>query len=169
MQSVTKQEIQKYLTEVGTLLHKQDLHGEIVLAGGAAMMFLVGSREATKDVDAYLGPPVDQIRHAIREVAHRHSLPMSWLNDGVKGFFYGTPPQTVLLDVPGLTAYAVTPPYLLAMKVAAGRPEDVDDIRALIRALDISGPEALSDLVLQYLPPEVLTVRAKYLMDSMFE
>lgn len=53
------------------------------------------------------------------------------------------------LDVPGLRKYTAAPEYVLAMKTAAGRPEDVPDIQA---------PAAHPGLTHRMRPPVALAV-----------
>lgn len=93
--SVTRSEIETLFQELGAELLSRGVTGEIAIAGGAVMLLLVESREATKDVDAYFGGDARVTSEAAERVAVRHGLPPDWLNDGVKGFFYGTPPSVV--------------------------------------------------------------------------
>jgi hypothetical protein len=51
---MTKPEIVAYLTELGEESQRAGHKAEIAIAGGAAMVLLVGNREATRDIDAYL-------------------------------------------------------------------------------------------------------------------
>ena len=118
---------------VGRELQQKGTSAEIVLAGGAVMLLLIKSREITKDIDAYFGGDTQLIREAAQRVAIQEGLPSDWLNDSVKGFFYGTPPQIPLADFPGLRVYSVAPEYMVAMKALAGRTEDVNDLKALVR------------------------------------
>lgn len=162
-------DIMKYLAMVSDELGKNATLGEIVLTGGAVMLLVIKSRAMTKDVDAYFGISSDQIRDAARTVAAREGLPKDWLNDGVKGFFYGTPPQTLFAEFPNLHIYSVTPEYMIAMKVAAGRVGDMEDLKALIRFLGITNSEDVMRIVEQYIPERLLTARMQYSVAALFE
>lgn len=165
---MTKQEITQYLTELGQEILSLGRHAEIAIAGGAAMILLVGNREATRDIDAYLGADPMLVREAAKAVAERHALAEDWINDGVKGFFYSTPPQTVALDVPGLRVYSVTPEYLFVMKVMAGRPSDMEDLHALARVLSLTSPAQGQALVARWIPPRLITNRAALVIEELF-
>jgi predicted nucleotidyltransferase len=163
-------EIESNLREVGAELAARDLIGEIVIVGGAYMTLVLRSRDATVDVDAYLAPEhAAAIREAARVVAGRHGLPDDWLNDAVKGFF-ATAPETVLwAEYPGLRVETVTPAYMLAMKAAAGRPQDVADLRTLIAHLGVGSADEALAIVERHIPERLLTVRTRLLVESLFE
>lgn len=47
-----KDELIKYLKILGGRLAKENLHGEIILTGGAVMCLVHSARDMTKDIDA---------------------------------------------------------------------------------------------------------------------
>jgi len=166
---MTREEIEKYLRMLGEELLKRQLTGEIVIVGGAYMLLVIQNRETTKDVDAYLAVEPQAIREAVRVVADREGLPSDWLNDGVKGFFYTAPSTHLWAEYPGLRIYTATADYVLAMKVIAGRPEDVVDLRALIAHLGIQTAAEALTIVARYVPDRLIPPRAQYLVESLFE
>ncbi len=94
-------EIEECLREVGAELRAKGLVGEIVIVGGAWMTLVLESREATRDVDAYLAPEhAAAIREATRIVARRHELPDDWLNDAVKGSSQRHPMSSIGPNIP---------------------------------------------------------------------
>jgi hypothetical protein len=108
---------------------------EIVVAGGAAIVVLYGTREATRDVDAVAVGSTDPaaLWQAAQRVAAALELPENWLNDGAKGYLNGVLPGRVLLDRPALLIRALAPQQLLAMKLSAWRDDvDVGDARVLL-------------------------------------
>jgi predicted nucleotidyltransferase len=165
---MTSDEIQYYLQLLGEELQKRQVTGEIVLAGGTMMLLVIRNRETTKDVDAYFATNPQLIREAARVIALRENLPDDWINDGLKGFFYTSPPTTLWLDYPGLRVYHANADYVLAMKAAAGRPEDIPDIQALAAYLHLSHWQEIIPIVIQYIPPQYLTPRTEYLIQSLF-
>jgi len=77
---MNKQDIEKYLRMLGQELLRQQVTGEILLAGGAVMLLIVHNREVTKDIDAYFNPEhADIIREAIKVIADREGLTFSRL------------------------------------------------------------------------------------------
>ncbi|HEX6123411.1 MAG TPA: DUF6036 family nucleotidyltransferase [Ktedonobacterales bacterium] len=159
----------KYLELLGQELERQQLTGEIVIAGGAFMLLAIQNRETTKDIDAYFATEPQAIREAAKIIAAREGLPEDWLNDGVKGFFYQLPPTQPWAEYPGLRVYTVSPEYAFAMKAIAGRPEDVSDLRALIEHLHLSSADAALEIVERYVPQRILTPRTQYLIETLFE
>lgn len=58
------------------------------LVGDAAIALAYDARRSTRDIDAIFEPKM-AIYQAAAEVAPRLGLPVSWLNDAVKGFLAG--------------------------------------------------------------------------------
>lgn len=166
---MTREEIQGALQALGQRLAEDGIEADIVVAGGAWMALVLGSRNVTKDIDAYIAPPAEPVRRAAQDVAERLQLPENWLNDGVKGFFYGTPPQELVTIYGGLRVYAVTPDYMLALKVYAARDFDQEDVQALARYMNIQSLPDLLDVVERYIPPELLTAKHQYFAESCLE
>jgi predicted nucleotidyltransferase len=162
------QEIQHNLQLLGAELQQGGMTGEIVLVGGAVMLLVIGNRQTTKDIDAYFATNAQAIRDAAQRVAQREHLSPNWLNDAVKGFFYTQPPMTLWLDYPGLRVYTANPEYILAMKAAAGRPEDVGDIQALAAHLGVTTAQDVLDIVTRFIPASQLPPRTQYLIQSLF-
>src|SRR5437588_11549683 len=138
-----KEDIKKYLKMLGQELQKKEVTGEVLIADGIVMLLDVGKPEEP-DIKAYLaylrgeGPAIERrrdinayfsghgaaIREAIATIAHREGLPDSWLNDALQELFSRQPPHQKWLEYPGLRVYLAPLDYVLAMKVAAGSPED---------------------------------------------
>jgi predicted nucleotidyltransferase len=164
-----RQQIEHNLQLLGRELHRQGITGEIVIAGGAMMALVIGSRASTDDIDAYLLKEPQAIREAVQVVAQQQHLPAYWLNDGLKGFFATEPPVLLWRTYPGLVVQMVTPEYLLAMKALAGRPHDERDLEALIAYLDIGSAEAALEIIQRYIPERLLVPRVRYQLESLFE
>ena len=100
----------------------------IIVCGGAAMCYQVGSR-GTGDVDVMYPPMPADLREAVRAVGRRRFLERTWMNDGPAQFAsYGRRIAAVTLyQGDHLIVSAPTNEYLLGMKVQAARPEDTDD------------------------------------------
>lgn len=166
---MNRHDIMRYFELVNEKLKTEGHRGEIVLAGGAVMLLVLKSREMTKDVDAYFGVPSEHVRNAALAVAREEGLPDDWLNDGVKGFFYGTPPQDQLASFSNLNVYHVSPRYMIAMKALAGRPEDIEDLKALIRFTGLNDVDQVLRVVQEYVPPHLLRPQVQYNIEAIFE
>ena len=167
---MNREDIEKYLRMLGEELQKKQVIGEILLVGGAVMLLEVGNREVTKDIDAYFEPQYSsEIREAAMTVADREGLPDDWLNDGVKGFFYSQPPHKRWAEYPGLRVYIATLDYILVMKVVAGRPQDVEDAKALIQMLRISDAQEVFSLIAKYTRQQKLETRVQYIVEELFD
>jgi hypothetical protein len=97
---------------------------------------MFGTRESTKDVDAFaVSPGADaRLRQAAAEVTSRLGLPSDWLNDASKGYAHGVTFGPVLFQSPTLTVRSASVPQLLAMKLSAWRDDlDIEDARRLLR------------------------------------
>lgn len=163
-------EIEARLREVGLELEQSGTTGEIVVVGGAYMTLVLRSREATKDVDAYLDPATSgAIRKAAATVASRHDLPEDWLNDAVKGFFATVPKTALWAEYPGLRVNTVTPAYMFAMKALAGRPADIEDLRILAQRMGVSSAHEALAIVTEHVPERLLTARTRYVVEALFE
>lgn len=102
-------------------------------------------------------------------VADREGLADDWINDGVKGFFYTQPATETWAEYPGLRVYIPSLDYLFAMKVVAGRPQDIEDLKALAHELRISNAQEALMLVKKYVPEQLLVPRIEYLIEEIFE
>ena len=166
---MTRDDIERNLRALGGKLAERGIHGEIMVAGGAAMMLTLANRDVTQDVDAFIGGEAAAVREAALEVAREHGLPASWLNDAVKGFFYeGTPPHSLWAVYGHLTVYMVDPRYLFAMKAAAARPRDIDDLVALVRHLGLRRPVDGIALIERYIPARLQAPKMRYAVEAAF-
>ena len=123
-------------------LAARNIKAHIYVVGGAAMILAHRSTRATQDVDALAIDRREEVLEAAGEVAREQGLSLDWLNDAVRTAPWPTPrPDTraaVVYDSPHLVVTGASAEQLLAMKVRAGRPADIDDIELLIRRLGVS-------------------------------
>lgn len=144
--------------------------GEVDVFGGAAMVLAFDARPTTRDVDAVFvsdGPMLE----AAAAVAHELGLPRSWLNNQAAGYVSSRAARgTPVYDHPNLRVLITPPSHLLAMKVRAARAtRDVDDIRMLLVALDISTMDAAVEVVGRYFPDEPLSDRSRLLLEDVLD
>jgi hypothetical protein len=146
------------------------VHGELYLVGGAVMCLALDARHATRDVDGYFRP-TGEIRRAAARVAARADVPGEWLNDAVKGFLSPRGDFDPYLDLDHLQVFVARPAYLLAMKCAAMRLgeefRDLDDVRYLLRFLDITSVEEALDVVTRYFDAERLPPKTRLALEEL--
>ena len=166
----TKENINKYLSELSDELESKSIKGEILIVGGAAMILSFNSRPSTKDIDAIFKPK-KEFREAVLKVGEREDLSSDWINDAVKGFFFSDKfKQNLTLEFENLSVYVPEPSYLLAMKVISMRTErehsDLADIEILLKELDIRSSEEVFKLVKEYYPDKMIPQRSYYAIEE---
>jgi hypothetical protein len=98
------------------------------------------TRRTTRDIDAVLHPPTTVADEAASMAADL-GLPPGWLSAAAQPFIPLPDEDPVSFDVEGLQIAVSSAANLLAMKMAAGRPQDITDLVVLFRALKIRSPE----------------------------
>ena len=150
-------------------LAARGVRAELFLVGGAVMCVVHQARPSTKDVDGWFTEP-QVVRAAARVVAGELGLPEDWLNDAAKGFVPPNAGYERWQALPNLTISHVDTETLLAMKCAASRTDaDAEDIRTLAGLLGLSSSAKILDIVTRYFPEERLPVRARLLLEEMFD
>jgi hypothetical protein len=157
MAALASRDIRRLFDLLNAALRREGIEGELFVVGGAVMCLAYAARPSTQDVDA-LFRPARQIRLAAARVAVEAGLPPDWLNDGVKGFLSERGDFAPFLELDHLRVMVAQPEYLLAMKCLAMRigPEfhDEDDVRYLLRHLDIGTYEQAVAVITRYYPIE---------------
>jgi hypothetical protein len=129
------------------------------------MCLAYAARPSTQDVDALFRPPA-QVREAAARVAARAKVRADWLNDGVKGFVSAQGEFAPFLELDHLRVMVALPEYVLAMKCLAMRIgaefHDEDDVRYLLRHLDIRTQDKALAVITKYYPLERFPQKALY-------
>ncbi|MCK4763911.1 MAG: hypothetical protein KAW12_17045 [Candidatus Aminicenantes bacterium] len=173
MKSLSKEKILKYLEELSVEIGKEDLKGEILLFGGAAMVLAFNARPSTKDVDAIFQPKI-KIYELSKRIAERHNLPEDWLNDSVKGFIRTDSfTYKLLVRFENLSVYVPEPEYLLAMKSISMRigieSSDIDDVKYLIDYLELDTLDDIFDIIQKYYPKSQIPQKTYYAIEEIFQ
>lgn len=167
---LTAADIERLFHQLDARLAAQEVKAELYVVGGAVMCLVHAARAATRDVDAFF-KPVKAVRTAAAHVAADNGLPETWLNDAVKGFFSAHASFSVYLQLDHLTVYAADPAYLLAMKCLSARIgeefHDVDDIRYLLRYLNLPDAEQAKAVIGRYYPLERFPQKTMYLLEEL--
>lgn len=163
-------DIKRLFEQLDAELAAMDVRGEVYLVGGAVMCLVHDARESTRDVDAYF-KPAQELRAAAAKVAARNDLPETWLTDAVKAFLSEHGSFNRFLELGHLTVYAAEPAYLLAMKCLSARIgeefHDIDDIRYLLRYLNLNSAVDARAVIERYYPLERFPQKTLYLLDEL--
>lgn len=122
---------------------------DLLLVGSAAAIAtgVLPRTRTTADCDVMIYEPVDAasaVQVAADRVAVELGLPSGWLNTDIQIRLDALPDgwerRKVLIALHGrIRVWGASRPDLIAMKVLAGRPKDLDDLRAMrVRADDIA-------------------------------
>lgn len=170
MAALTDRDIRRLFTLLNAELRQADTEGELFLVGGAVMCLAYAARPSTQDVDG-LFRPARQVREAAARVALQAGIPAEWLNDGVKGFLSERGEFSVFLELDHLRVMVAQPEYLLAMKCLALRiateSHDEDDVRYLLRHLDIGSYEQAVAVITRYYPIERFPQKTLYALGEL--
>ena len=167
---LTQADILRLFTLLNEELRNSATLGELFLVGGAVMCLAYAARPATQDVDAVFRP-VAEIREAAARVAAGTRFRRDWLNDGVKGFMSAQGDFANFLELDHLRVMVAQPAYLLAMKCLAMRIgaefHDEDDVRYLLRHLDIRDYEAALAVIGKYYALERFPPKSLYALGEL--
>ncbi len=162
---LTRGDILKLFELLGEEMATSGTRAELFLVGGAVMCLAYAARPSTQDVDA-LFRPSKQVREAAARVAARVGMSPEWLNDGVKGFMSADGDFAPFLEMDHLSVMVAQPEYLLAMKCLAMRIgaefHDEDDVRYLLRHLDIRRYDPAVSVIEKYYPLDRFPRKALY-------
>jgi hypothetical protein len=165
MATLTDRDIRRLFELLNNELRRTGTQGELFVVGGAVMCLAYAARPSTQDVDG-LFRPARQVREAAARVAVRAGIKPDWLNDGVKGFLSERGEFSPFLELDHLRVMVALPEYLLAMKCLALRigteSHDEDDIRYLLRHLDIGSYEQAVAVIERFYPLERFPQKSLY-------
>lgn len=159
------------LSEVADELQSHGERGAIYVVGGSAMALAsYTDNRVTHDVDAHITEGHGPVVEAVRKVGRRHHLPGSWLNEQVTPYLSKLPDTAamVVFTHPGLVVTAASAERLLAMKLMAGRAQDIADAVALLRRTGLTEAE-LRDLVIDSFGADDLTERVELNIQAVLE
>jgi hypothetical protein len=170
MAALTDRDIRRLFALLNEELRRTGTEGELFLVGGAVMCLAYAARASTQDVDG-LFRPARQVREAAVRVAVQAGLQPDWLNDGVKGFLSERGTFSPFLELDHLRVMVAQPEYLLAMKCLSLRIgaefHDEDDIRYLLRHLDIGTSEQALAVITRFYPLERFPQKTLYALGEL--
>ncbi len=163
-------DIRRLFDLLNTELGKVGVQGELFVVGGAVMCLAYEARPATRDIDAFFRP-ARQVREAAARVSLQAGIDANWLNDAVKGFMGDRGEFERFLELDHLRVMLAQPQYLLAMKCLAMRIgeefHDEDDIRYLLRHLDVKTYEAAVQIITCFYPLDRFPQKTLYALEEL--
>lgn len=167
---LSKEQILDNLRKLGEELKIRDLHGEIIITGGASMCLVHSARDMTQDIDA-IYEPKSIINELVKKIAEENNLPMDWLNDSVKGFVNENIETVEFATLGNLKIATVTPEYLLAMKLLSARVtgQDYNDIKFLLNKLEITTSKEAYEIIEKVFPINLILPKTMYVLDQCLE
>jgi predicted nucleotidyltransferase len=143
-------ELRDLLNELGDRIQRRGESVDAYIIGGTAMAIGLASRRATEDIDG-LFRPFEVVKEEAAVMAHERELPPGWINQSAFSFmsFELDDTDARVIEIGGMHVRLASPRFLLAMKMAAGRLKDHDDIVTLIRHLGITHPQEIVDLTFE--------------------
>jgi hypothetical protein len=168
--SLSRSDMLRLFDLLNTELATEGAQGELYLVGGAVMCLALDARHSTRDMDGYFRP-TGVVRQAAGRIAAQAGVPDDWLNDAVKGFLSPRGDFDPYLDLDHVKIFVARPAYLLAMKCAAMRLgeefHDLDDVRFLLRYLNITGVEEALEVVTRYFDAERLPPKIRLALEGL--
>lgn len=167
---LTAGDIHRLFELLNAELTDEGVEGEIYLVGGAVMCLALNARPATRDVDAFFRP-TRLIRQAAARVGAKAGVSPNWLNDAVKGFLSPKGDFEPYLEMSHLRVFVARPEYLLAMKCASMRLgeefHDLEDVRFLLRYLNIVAVEEALAVVTRYFDEDQLAPKSRLALEAL--
>ncbi|MEO5818349.1 MAG: hypothetical protein ABIT20_23970 [Gemmatimonadaceae bacterium] len=167
---LTKADIARLFVLLNAELGIDGVEAEVYVVGGAVMCIALDARDATRDVDAVFRP-AKLVREASARVAATVDVPENWLNDAVKGYLSQRGDFDPFLELAHLRVFVAHPRYLLAMKCMAMRLSeefhDLDDVRYLLRYLDITSTEEALAIVMQYFDAPQIPLKTRLALEEL--
>lgn len=172
MPPLSEKDLLRLFELLNSEMREQSSEGEIYLVGGAVMCLVYHARPTTKDVDAFFQPS-QKLRQAAARVGASAGLPEDWINDAVKGFLSQKGEFDSFLHLSHLRIFSPRPDYLLAMKCLAMRIgeefHDLEDIRYLLRYLNITRYQQAVETITRYYPLEKFPQKTLYALEELLQ
>lgn len=98
-------------------------------------------------------------------------LPNWWLNEQATAYVApgGDPSAPRVFDHRGLRVSVASPRHLLAMKVLAARPQDIEDVHLLVQHLNLTSAEDIVALTAEIFPDDPVPDRVRLLLEDLLK
>ena len=157
-------DIKRYLAELGAALKNRGVKKPLrmMLIGGAYMLLLENAPRSTEDIDIFWleEDAFERMREVLSacmlEVAKKNMLPPNWFNFLTQVILMQDifiPDGTLWKRFGPLHIYIPPREYILALKMTAGRPKDLDDCAILLPKTQIRTRKQAQQVLDQYILP----------------
>ncbi|MFI2566391.1 DUF6036 family nucleotidyltransferase [Paenarthrobacter sp. NPDC018779] len=156
-----RDDVVELLRELESRLASRGVTLDIQIVGGAALLLHGLLDRATTDIDARYTPG-DIVDDVAADMAHQYGLPLTWLNSKAAAFL---PDEARWIAGPDGTSSAIKLadlPTLAAMKIAAERAKDIEDLGHIVLALGINNADELVQLAFQKYGEHSVALSAPY-------
>ena len=171
-------DIERYLADLGAALKNRGVKKPLrmMLIGGAYMLVLENAPRSTEDIDIFWleADAFERMREVVSacmlEVARKHMLPPNWFNFLTQVILMQDiyiPDGTLWKRFGPLHIYIPPREYILALKITAGRPKDLDDCAILLPKTPIQTIEQAQELLNTYILPEAQEEYAEQIEKSL--
>ena len=141
---LSKQRLLELLGRLNEKLAAAEERGEIYIVGGAMMVLAHGAERRTRDIDCHMREGAPTIRQAVAEIANEKGLSPEWLNEAVTMRHLpvtSDPGERTVYKASHLLVQGASLERMIAMKLHAGRPDDIDDLNLLLDEAKVEKPE----------------------------
>ena len=162
-----RERILELLEELSEELCLQGVRVQIYIVGGAAMSLTFSRDRTTDDVDGRIEKGQHfRLTDAVRTVGRRHGMADTWLNDQTAEVMprAADTRARLLYESPYLVVTGASAEHLLAMKLAAAREGDREDIAVLCKHLGLKDPEEAIEIYRELFPGEHVKSAARRLV-----
>jgi len=154
----------RLLAELGRALALTNTEVEFYFLHGAHLFQAFTARPGTAQINAMFQPS-EVVRSAARAVAVQQRLAPAWLHATLRSALPGDATDRDYVELPGVRLFTPPPEYVLAVKCGAMRLGDDfredQDLRYLLRAMNLESAEEAMALVSRYLNPRQLASDTK--------
>ncbi|MDR2300645.1 MAG: hypothetical protein LBF38_01170 [Deltaproteobacteria bacterium] len=167
---ISRERLLIYLGLLNDELTKINVRGELIFAEGASMCLAHDTDDASKDIDA-LYEPKKIVTTLASKIAIEQNVSPNYLNEAAKGLAGSDIKEENFLNFSNLNIYAVTSEYLLCMKLMVSRynTQDENDIKFLLKKLNITDKDKILELLLRYFKEEDILPKTTDTIMSLLE
>jgi len=141
---LTAELVLELMSRLVSALDNRGVDATIYIVGGAAIALDYDSRRLTVDVDAFFEPR-DVVLEESRKLADEFGISDDWLNDKAKMGQVNADDDGVpqVMSSGRVKVTTASPHHLIAMKLAAERDRDVNDIATILEETGLDPTEAI--------------------------
>jgi hypothetical protein len=180
---VNPDEIEQYLTELGVELKQRGIKRPIrfLMVGGAFMSLLANAPRTTDDVDAFWledwltsvsQEEIETLQKSVSSVGNKHAIDEDWFNYMtylLMGDHVIIPKGKLWKRFGPLYIHIPSKEYILALKIVAGRENDINDARILLPQTNIKTRKQAQQLLNKHILPTGLQIHADQIEKSLEE